>query len=44
MIITTTNILDGFKIDKYLGLVSANQVVGANIIADFFASFSDVFG
>lgn len=44
MIITTTNSLDGLNIEKYLGLVSANQVIGANIISEFFASFTDVFG
>ena len=44
MIITTTHKIAGYKIESYLGLVNANQVVGANLIADFMASFSDVFG
>lgn len=44
MIITTTHQLTGYKIESYLGLVNANQVIGANLIADFIASFSDVFG
>ena len=44
MIITTTQTIAGYKIDCYLGLVNANQVLGANLIADFMASFSDVFG
>lgn len=44
MIITTTPQIAGHKIEKYLGLVNANQVIGANLIADFMASFSDVFG
>jgi len=44
MIITTTHKIADYKIDCYLGLVNANQVLGANLIADFMASFSDVFG
>lgn len=44
MIITTTHKIADYKIDCYLGLVNANQVLGANLIADFIASFSDVFG
>lgn len=44
MIITTTHQIADYKIDCYLGLVNANQVLGANLIADFIASFSDVFG
>jgi len=44
MIITTTHKITGYKIENYLGLVNANQVIGANLIADFIASFSDVFG
>lgn len=44
MIITTTHKIAGYKIDSYLGLVNANQVIGANLISDFIASFSDVFG
>lgn len=44
MIITTTHTIAEYKIDSYLGLVNANQVLGANLIADFMASFSDVFG
>lgn len=44
MTITTTPTISGYIINSYLGLVNANQVVGANMIADFLASFSDVFG
>ena len=44
MIITTTHKIAGFKIESYLGLVNANQVIGANLIADFMASFTDLFG
>ena len=44
MLITTTNTLEGYKIDKYIGPININEVVGANFFSDFFASFTDVFG
>lgn len=43
-IITTTNNLEGYEIEKYYGYVSVNFVTGANFIRDIFASFSDTFG
>lgn len=42
--ITTTNNFGENKIKEYSGLVSSKIVVGANFFADFFASFTDVFG
>lgn len=44
IILTTTPILDGIRTQKYLGIVTANVVMGVNLIKEFFASFSDVFG
>lgn len=44
MIISTTHTIAGYKIERYLGLINANQVLGVNLISDFIASFSDVFG
>lgn len=44
MIITTTNSIEGAPIQKYLGLVTSNLVIGTNVISDFVASFSDFFG
>lgn len=44
MIITTTPTIEGRQIEKYIGLSSANVVVGTNIFSDFFASFTDIFG
>lgn len=43
-LVTTTPLLDGIKIREYLGVVNANIVIGANVIADFAASFTDFFG
>ncbi len=40
MIITTTHTLDGRKITNYLGLVTGETIIGANIFKDFFAGKS----
>ena len=44
MIITTTSAINGVQIEKYLGLVTSNLVIGTNVFSDFVASFSDFFG
>ena len=38
MLLTTTNTLEGRRISEYLGLVSGEAILGANIFKDFFAS------
>ena len=43
-IITTTNTLEGYSIEKYYGVVSSHVVAGTGLFSDFAASFSDVFG
>ena len=44
MILTTTNSLDGYKIKEYLGLVSGETIIGANMFKDFFAGIVDIVG
>jgi uncharacterized protein YbjQ (UPF0145 family) len=44
MIITTTPSVEGKKIVRYLGVVSSEAVVGANIFRDLFASIRDIVG
>ena len=44
MLVTTTNTLDGKKIEKYYGLVSGEAILGANIFRDFFANITDIVG
>ena len=44
MLITTTHTLDGKHISDYLGLVSGEAILGANIFKDFFASIRDIVG
>lgn len=44
MILSTTSSLDGRKITAYLGLVSGEAILGANIFKDFFAGIRDIVG
>ncbi|NVK49181.1 MAG: YbjQ family protein [Cyclobacteriaceae bacterium] len=44
MLITTTNSLEGYKIENYLGVVSGETIIGANVFKDFFASITDIVG
>jgi len=44
MIITTTSTLDGMRITRYLGLVTGEAILGANIFRDIFAGIRDIVG
>ena len=44
MLVVTTPIIEGKKIVKYLGLVSGEAILGANIFKDFFAGIRDIVG
>jgi uncharacterized protein YbjQ (UPF0145 family) len=44
MLVTTTPTIEGKKIVAYLGVVSGEAVLGANVIKDFFASITDIAG
>jgi uncharacterized protein YbjQ (UPF0145 family) len=44
MILSTTHSIEGRKAVKYLGLVSGDAILGANIFRDFFASVRDIVG
>lgn len=44
MIITTTNQLEGKKIEQYLGIVVGEAVMGANLFKDIFAQIRDIVG
>lgn len=44
MLVTTTPSIEGKKITKYLGLVSGEAILGANIFKDLFASIRDIVG
>jgi uncharacterized protein YbjQ (UPF0145 family) len=44
MLITTTNTLEGYTIKEYLGIVSSETIIGANIVRDFMAGITDIVG
>ncbi len=44
MILTTTPTIEGRKITRYHGIVAGETIMGANVVRDVFASFTDVFG
>ncbi|WP_299522660.1 heavy metal-binding domain-containing protein [uncultured Lutibacter sp.] len=44
MILTTTNTLETHTIKEYLGIVSGETIIGANIFKDFFAGIRDIVG
>ncbi|MFQ6108703.1 MAG: heavy metal-binding domain-containing protein [Candidatus Aminicenantales bacterium] len=44
MLVVTTPSLEGKRIVKYLGLVSGEAILGANIFKDFFAGIRDIVG
>lgn len=44
VILTTTNGIDGKPVKDYLGIVTGETIIGANIFKDFFAGIRDIVG
>jgi len=44
MIVTTTPSIEGKEIREYLGVVSGEAIMGANVFRDVFASITDIIG
>ena len=44
MIVTTTAVVEGKPVQEYLGIVTGEVIVGANIFRDLFASITDIVG
>lgn len=44
MIITTTPTIQGKEVKEYLGIVTGEAIMGANIVKDIFASITDIVG
>ena len=44
MLFTTTATLEGLRIQQYLGVVSGEAILGANLVKDLFASVRDIVG
>ena len=44
MIVTTTTVVEGRAVQEYLGIVSGEAILGANVVRDFFAGITDLVG
>lgn len=44
MLSTTTAVVEGRPVQKYLGIVTGEVIVGANLFRDLFASVRDIVG
>ena len=44
MLSVTTPTIDGRRVSRYLGIVSGEAILGANIFRDFFAGIRDIVG
>ncbi|OBX20075.1 hypothetical protein A9995_03980 [Erythrobacter sp. QSSC1-22B] len=44
MIVTTTHTIEGRPIREYLGIVTGEVIVGANLFRDLFANIRDIVG
>ena len=44
MIVTTTPNLDGRAVERYLGIVTGEAILGANLFRDLFATIRDIVG
>ena len=44
MLLTTTPTIEGRPIREYLGIVTSESIIGANIVKDIFAGLRDIVG
>jgi uncharacterized protein YbjQ (UPF0145 family) len=44
VIVTTTALIEGRPVKEYLGIVTGEVIVGANLFRDLFASITDIVG
>jgi uncharacterized protein YbjQ (UPF0145 family) len=44
MIISTTTVLEGKPVSRYLGVVTGEAIIGANVFRDMFAVVRDIVG
>lgn len=44
MLTTTTHSLQNKEIEEYLGIVTGEAIMGANVVRDFLAGISDIVG
>jgi uncharacterized protein YbjQ (UPF0145 family) len=44
ILISTTSVIEGKPVSRYLGIVTGEAIIGANIFRDLFASVRDIVG
>jgi uncharacterized protein YbjQ (UPF0145 family) len=44
MIMSTTTVIEGRPVSRYLGVVTGEAIIGANIFRDLFAAVRDIVG
>lgn len=44
MLVVTTPNVEGKRVTRYIGLVTGETIIGANIVRDFMASITDIIG
>jgi uncharacterized protein YbjQ (UPF0145 family) len=44
MLISTTTVLEGKPVSRYLGVVTGEAIIGANVFRDLFAAVRDIVG
>jgi uncharacterized protein YbjQ (UPF0145 family) len=44
MLLSTTSVVDGRPVSRYLGVVTGEAIIGANIFRDMFAAVRDIVG
>jgi uncharacterized protein YbjQ (UPF0145 family) len=44
MLMSTTSVLEGKPVSRYLGVVTGEAIIGANIFRDLFAGVRDIVG
>jgi uncharacterized protein YbjQ (UPF0145 family) len=44
MLMSTTSVIEGRPVSRYLGVVTGEAIIGANIFRDVFASVRDIVG
>jgi len=44
MLMTTTPVVEGKPVSRYLGVVTGEAIIGANVFRDVFASVRDIVG
>jgi len=44
MIMSTTHVVEGRPVSRYLGIVTGEAIIGANVFRDIFAAVRDIVG